>query len=481
MDHSKYIKGFIKGGSGVVIGLLLTLCLSSQAFAQTDEVREDCGFIEIGDFCTYTQGGWGTACEGENPGCLRDSGFSTMFGTGGLTVGGTHTINFSSSAAVQNFLPQGGTAAMLTQSHNDPSSTEAGVLAGQVTALKLNVNASDAQITQQNSTGRLGGLHIVTGPFENLSVDELLALAEAVLGGDSSALDNFNASISDLNDAVTSVNENFVDCEENGEYLAQSDRDQDGISDECDNCPDVANEGQADSDEDGVGDACDECPEDPNKVLEGFCGCGEDETDEDDDGAPDCIDQCPGNPVKQVPEVCGCDAEDTDNENDGQGDGVADCIDNCPDVVNSDQADSDEDSVGDACDNCPDRANPDQADSDEDGVGDACDNCPAVSNGDQQDSDGDGVGDACDNCPDIHNPSQDIEACEGDETDVAGGSDNGNGNKKEDAQGQHVGGGFTCQLVAGQAPSPLGGYGWLLFMTVPLLALRMMRRSARVS
>ena len=34
-------------------------------------------------------------------------------------------------------------------------------------------------------------------------------------------------------------------------------------------------------------------------------------------------------------------------------------------------------------------------DSDGDGKGDACDNCPAVMNGDQADADGDGVGDAC--------------------------------------------------------------------------------------
>jgi len=40
--------------------------------------------------------------------------------------------------------------------------------------------------------------------------------------------------------------------------------------------------------------------------------------------------------------------------------GVANADDNCPRVVNADQADADGDAVGDACDNCPNTVNPDQ-------------------------------------------------------------------------------------------------------------------------
>jgi len=41
-----------------------------------------------------------------------------------------------------------------------------------------------------------------------------------------------------------------------------------------------------------------------------------------------------------------------------------------------------------------------------DEIGDVCDNCPDDLNADQNDTDGDGIGDVCDNCPDDLNPDQ---------------------------------------------------------------------------
>jgi hypothetical protein len=91
---------------------------------------------------------------------------------------------------------------------------------------------------------------------------------------------------------------------------------------------------------------------------------------------------------------------------DGDGDGVCTSADNCPVLVNPNQANSDADGQGDACDNCPTVTNPLQTNSDGDSFGDSCDNCPTTTNANQANSDGDGVGDACDNCPATDNQAQ---------------------------------------------------------------------------
>ena len=99
------------------------------------------------------------------------------------------------------------------------------------------------------------------------------------------------------------------------------DNDADGVCDETDNCPGIANPDQADSDHDGRGDACDACPLDP--------------------------------------------------ANDSDGDGVCGNVDNCPTTANADQADADHDGIGDACD----------LDGDNDGVDDPDDHCPGTTDG----------------------------------------------------------------------------------------------------
>jgi hypothetical protein len=92
------------------------------------------------------------------------------------------------------------------------------------------------------------------------------------------------------------------------------DTDQDGIPDDSDNCPAVANADQADMDSDGIGDVCD---------------------------------------------------------NDVDGDDVANDVDNCETTPNADQADADQDGIGDVCEvaGCTDEgaSNYDPAATDDDG------------------------------------------------------------------------------------------------------------------
>jgi len=150
------------------------------------------------------------------------------------------------------------------------------------------------------------------------------------------------------------------------------DWDRDGVPDDLDACPSVADPAQADRDRDGAGDACDACPTQADDACQ----------DPDADGLRDGIDNC----------------RDASNPSqvDGDRDTRGDACDNCPELNNYFQEDADADGIGDACDPCPDGATPD---SDEDGVMDCLDNCPDLASADLDDPDSDGVGTPCDDCP----------------------------------------------------------------------------------
>lgn len=145
-----------------------------------------------------------------------------------------------------------------------------------------------------------------------------------------------------------------------------------------------------DADGDGIQDDDDECPE-LAEDLDGFedsDGCPD--FDNDDDGVPDDTDRCPTS--KEDPDDFqdddGC--EDPDND----GDGVLDAKDKCPNekgpptgkTPGCPDADRDHDRIPNDKDKCPDAAE------DRDGFEDA-DGCP------DPDNDGDGVLDAADACP----------------------------------------------------------------------------------
>jgi outer membrane protein OmpA-like peptidoglycan-associated protein len=146
------------------------------------------------------------------------------------------------------------------------------------------------------------------------------------------------------------------------------DKDDDGIKDDIDACPDVAGEPNADPSKDG-------CPPD----------------DRDKDGVLDVEDACPNTPGLRNADVTknGC-PKDSDD------DGVHDGIDRCPQVFGELSEDPKKNG-------CP-------ADRDDDGIADRQDACPADAgkahedpkrNGCPEDPDGDGITWSDDACPTI--------------------------------------------------------------------------------
>ena len=134
--------------------------------------------------------------------------------------------------------------------------------------------------------------------------------------------------------------------------FGKQDRDNDGVADKDDKCPDVAGKpelnGCPDADGDGITDAEDSCPD--VFGLKEFNGC----PDTDGDGIADKDDECPE--VAGKPELKGC--PDADN------DGIADKDDKCPQQAGPKEnngcpwPDTDRDGVLDKDDECPEEAGP---------------------------------------------------------------------------------------------------------------------------
>lgn len=147
------------------------------------------------------------------------------------------------------------------------------------------------------------------------------------------------------------------------------DTDEDGMTDDIDQCITEAEDKDefqdddgcpdADNDQDGILDAADKCPNKPEDKdgFEDNDGCAED--DNDKDGVLDGADKCPLKPEDKD----GFEDEDGCPEDDNDGDGIKDANDQCP--MKAEDKDGFQDEDG-----CPD------PDNDGDGVLDAADKCP---------------------------------------------------------------------------------------------------------
>ena len=137
------------------------------------------------------------------------------------------------------------------------------------------------------------------------------------------------------------------------------DADNDGVRDDMDNCPDMANEDQGDFDGDGIGDVCD--PDDDNDGVIDTEDCDFRDASIAVSVGDTCNDGNTATVNDVITSTCECRGV---VRADGDADGIADDEDNCPTNPNADQSNNDGDSMGDVCD----------PDDDNDGVldGDDC-------------------------------------------------------------------------------------------------------------
>ena len=180
-------------------------------------VLEDTSGCDSCDFTTYTQGGWGNPGA---PGQYMAANFDSCFGS--VVIGDPcgFTITLTSVTAVQDFLPQGGTPAALTQNYTDPGSGNITVLAGQLlgVAFALGFDACDPNFgASPNYLGEQ--VYVVnTSPFYGWSIQAIYDTARMVISGCPSAY-----TPAEVNDALTDVNENYDGGANNGLFVCPDD------------------------------------------------------------------------------------------------------------------------------------------------------------------------------------------------------------------------------------------------------------------
>ena len=180
------------------------------------------------------------------------------------------------------------------------------------------------------------------------------------------------------NDGIIDSEDACPDVPGIASFAGCPDTDADGIEDSKDSCPNIAGllefMGCPDTDKDGIADKDDACPQIAGLLQ--YDGC----PDTDGDSIPDNLDQCPIEFGPATNDGCPIVIKDRD------GDGFDDDVDECPDTKGT-------------VNGCPDSDNDGFIDKD-----DACPSTPGTTNG-CPDSDGDGLADHVDSCPNEAGPT----------------------------------------------------------------------------
>lgn len=161
--------------------LALTLACAGAAHADT---------WSSGQVIAYSQSDWGNSAD--PAGTVLQEDYNLVYPTGILEVGipgaGGFSMTFTDAVSIGNYLPASGGAFPLTANLFNPTGSPSGVFGGDVLALQLDVDFSDAGYLSGSSGLLFGDLIIanLTGSdsdLNGLSIREFLSDANTCLGG----------------------------------------------------------------------------------------------------------------------------------------------------------------------------------------------------------------------------------------------------------------------------------------------------------
>lgn len=166
-------------------------------------------------FRTQTQSDWGTLPSTGSCSSYMCENFSKVF-PNGLTIGCHNMLKLTSGQAVVDLLPISGTIGVLPAgTTTDPDNRRfTNPFAGQIIALKLNVEFDKADAAFSKTAVLLKDMIVCKGMFNGRTVESVLAEAESLLSGGFAL-----HSLYDLNEIVTRINRNYIDGKVTGSYL----------------------------------------------------------------------------------------------------------------------------------------------------------------------------------------------------------------------------------------------------------------------
>ncbi|WP_310560835.1 T9SS type A sorting domain-containing protein, partial [Flavobacterium sp.] len=157
-------------------------------------------------YVTLPRASYGESCTDEGGyGCYLADNFANSF-PNGLMVGSANSfLNFDSANAISNFLPSGNFYGALNSGimQNPTAINYSNGLAAQAIALTITLSFNNNNDFSA-PTSPMGELFVSSGIFVGMTVNQMLEIANSVLGGE-----NSNYSLIDIFNSLDAINRNF--------------------------------------------------------------------------------------------------------------------------------------------------------------------------------------------------------------------------------------------------------------------------------